>query len=280
PNVVEKRRSHQEIRFNVSIDKYPISNPEREISATILQNGRWLDAKTKVEPRYSRGDLINFEYIGEFLFPGSKEFRLVDTRSVEFTSPDIFRIDYYSDGYGVILQPDRPRLGLPHNNYVDLNGNFTVITADDPQTSRRLGGGVDSSLNIQDQLVEMQSAEVERQINNRLRSDYCSVEFFLDKPYELVDRDVYIIGSFNGWQLNPENKMQYKEGAYWCEIEMKQGLADYLYATTEIGKQEIDITEIEGSSFETRNEYLILVYQRSPVDRHDRIIGFKIFDSR
>lgn len=279
PDFVDKRRTHQEIKFSVSYDNYPISNPEREISATVMQNGRWLDAMTDVKPRFARNELINFEYLGDLTFPGGKEFRLVDTRSLNFTDPEIFGIEYFSDGYVVTMRPDKPRRGYPHSVYADLNGKFAIINSDDAQTAMRINPSQDTFSNAQEQLVSLQGLEKDRLINNALRSDYCTVEFFLDKSYELPDRDVYVIGNFNNWRLTQENKMRFIDGAYYCEIELKQGLADYMYVTTPIGSNKIDLGEIEGNSFESRNEYLIFIYQRSPIDQHDRIVGFKIFSS-
>lgn len=277
PAVVDKRRSHQQLRFNVSMDNYPISNPEREVSANILQNGRWLDARKDIKPRYSRGEVIDFDYVGDFLFEGGNEFRLFDTRSLKFAGPQIFNIEYYTDGFVVKMNRDLPRFRMPYANYSDLNGEFAVVNGDDPRTAMRgRTSGIDSTANIQAQL---QTAETERLEENALTADYCTVEFFLEKSYELYDRDVYILGAFNAWQLTEENKMEYRENGYYGEIELKQGLVDYLYVTTPKGKKNIDIGEIEGSFFETRNDYLVLIYQRSPIDQHDRIIGHKIFSS-
>ena len=62
---------------------------------------------------------------------------------------------------------------------------------------------------------------------------------------------------------------------YKGTIELKQGYYDYMYAQVAKGKNEIKLQETEGSHYETRNEYIILVYQRAIGDRHDRLVGYR-----
>ncbi|MDZ7845871.1 MAG: hypothetical protein U5L96_03315 [Owenweeksia sp.] len=47
-----------------------------------------------------------------------------------------------------------------------------------------------------------------------------------------------------------------------------------MYALLESGPMQANVTEIEGSHWETENDYQILVYNRQVGKRYDRLIGF------
>jgi hypothetical protein len=41
----------------------------------------------------------------------------------------------------------------------------------------------------------------------------------------------------------------------------------------------VDISEIEGSHYQTKNEYLVLFYHRGQGDRYDRLVGHQVAHS-
>ena len=63
--------------------------------------------------------------------------------------------------------------------------------------------------------------------------------------------------------------------AYECVLQLKQGYYDYEYAVMPDKDNVPDETIIEGSHYETENEYTILVYYRFLGTRYDQLIGYK-----
>ena len=76
-----------------------------------------------------------------------------------------------------------------------------------------------------------------------------------------------------------ENKLEYVKSAsaYKGKILFKQGVFDYYYALVD-KDDNIDLSAMEGSWFETQNNYMILVYERSFGGRYDKLVGIRIIE--
>ncbi len=61
---------------------------------------------------------------------------------------------------------------------------------------------------------------------------------------------------------------------------MKQGYYNYLYTFRKKGELLGDYTLIEGSHFETGNEYTILFYYRNSSGDYDQLIGLQTFTTK
>jgi len=71
----------------------------------------------------------------------------------------------------------------------------------------------------------------------------------------------------------------YDSGAYQKSIYLKQGYYNYAFALLESGANAPDLTYIEGSHWQTENNYMIYVYYHDIEKNYDRLIGFKILNS-
>ena len=67
--------------------------------------------------------------------------------------------------------------------------------------------------------------------------------------------------------------------AYRCQALLKQGFYNYAYAVNMQGKDYADLSFLEGSHWQTENDYQILVYNREIGSRYDRLVGFATFSS-
>ena len=101
---------------------------------------------------------------------------------------------------------------------------------------------------------------------------------FSVKSTEMKD-DVYLYGAFTDWQLKPEFKMKYDfvEEAYFGTATLKQGFYDYLYALD--GKDGIEFRPMEGSWYETENDYTVIIYFREFASRNDRVLSVTNFNT-
>ena len=87
---------------------------------------------------------------------------------------------------------------------------------------------------------------------------------------------MHVIGGFTDWQLKDEFKLEYntKQKQYEGNVYLKQGYYNYHYALNDTITKRVDISFIEGTHYQTRNDYYVYVYYRSVSDRYDRFVGF------
>lgn len=253
---VSKFRTHQEIDFVVDHPRLKIQNPLQEIRAVILQNGRWDNAVTDVPPKFIRPNSLIFDYQDRVVFPGGKEFRFADLRSLRLVSFNVLSVDRTDDGIFIQLKKDQFRAQQSYTTFEDINGNFVLETTD--------------------------------QDDNDLAGEYCEVFFTLNAEQPYSGKEVYLFGAFTEWQLKPEYRMAYNESrnGYVGKALLKQGYYDYSYAVLDEeannsqNKQPVpDMGVVEGNSFETENEYTILIYYRPFGSRFDRVVGAATFTS-
>jgi hypothetical protein len=85
---------------------------------------------------------------------------------------------------------------------------------------------------------------------------------------------VYVYGAFNDFKITEENKMYFdsEENTYRGNILLKQGFYNYTFATKEADGS-INTNYINGSFYETENEYTIIVYYRPFGSFFERVVG-------
>ena len=100
------------------------------------------------------------------------------------------------------------------------------------------------------------------------------MHFTLNVEAPFLDENVYVYGAFNNFKIEEENKMTYdfKDNAYKATILLKQGFYNYTFAT--VNKfNEVNTNKINGSFFQTENEYKVLVYLKPFGSLYDRVIA-------
>ena len=91
-NVVSKRRTHQELEFEILLNRINVINTGTDIYPVIRQNKNWLYAVNAPDPlRVLDGNkrLIYKFYNGELNFPGNNEFRFIDLTMVNFKGNNV-----------------------------------------------------------------------------------------------------------------------------------------------------------------------------------------------
>ncbi|MFB0925943.1 MAG: DUF5103 domain-containing protein, partial [Vicingaceae bacterium] len=143
------------------------------------------------------------------------------------------------------LLNDERRSFKQYYSKVDLNGNF---------------------------LVKRNEGE-----NSEIEADYVKVHFTLPYSPPINDGSLYLFGKFCDWKFKEELKLDYDtvNRHYTKEVLLKQGYYNYLYCFVKDGSKNTgDIAMVEGSHYETKNEYSLLVYYREINDSYDRLVGF------
>ena len=220
----------QTVQFTVNHPNLNINNPNQEIKVTLLQNDNWNTAITNLEPNFFKPNQLVYNYTLKTNFWGGNEFLHFDNKAIQNTSVTVAKTER-KDVFHNYLHLQEERANKPYTYNPDINGQFVVRTINNS--------------------------------NSKIEADYAKVHFYLEafEPYQ--NKEVYIYGAFNNFKLLPENKMKYnkKTGLYESTILLKQGFYNYSFATkNDYGK--IDLTEVDGSFFETENNYTVIVYYK------------------
>jgi hypothetical protein len=124
PVKVEDRNYRQQIEFEIHTGKYYIPNPYRDLKVMVLQNWRWDNAVTNVQPRMVVGNRLDYNFNNELVFDGGNEFRSFDIKSLRYQSENIAEISYDYKGNQVYLHPDERRTFQQYVRDDDINGKF------------------------------------------------------------------------------------------------------------------------------------------------------------
>ena len=234
--------TNQSVEFIINHPSLRINNPKQEILPVVLQNNNWQTAIEGLKPQFYRGTQLLYKYNRETSFLAGNEFLYFDTKSIRNTALNIAKVELDGDLYHTYLYTNEERIDQPYTLFEDVNGNFVIRT-----------------LNGQD---------------NNTDADYSWVHFSLSCLENLDGKDVYVSGNFNNWQLNNTNKLVYNidTGLYETKILLKQGFYNYQYVTkTKDGF--ISNSDIDGSFYQTENDYTVLVYYKKFGARYTSVIG-------
>lgn len=243
------RNTHQEIDVVVGLEQYQAINPQTNIKMVIRQNGRW-DNAISLKPFSLNQQQISYDYDdGSNCFRGGNEYRSFDTRSLRQQSINIQRLNREEEIVEAVLLPDRARTNLEYQSLEEINGRYIVRN--------------------------YEGSEPE------LDADYVNVVFTL--PYEapLKDGNLFIFGSLSDWQFRDDFRLSYdyRLKAYTGRILLKQGIYNYSYAFLPFQASEGDEILIEGSHFNTENDYYVFVYGRGYTNNYDELIGLARINS-
>jgi len=246
---MEMRNTGQQIDFIVDLNGFRVSNMRQDIKVVVQQNERWDNTLWNIRPRFIRGETLDYTYDENNVFNGGNEFRVFDIKSLLYQSEHISRI-LYDTATQVYLVEERPK---SYKNYIlekDLNGRYFIRND-------------------------------ENAMNSDIEADYAWVHFFLPIPAMIGNGKLYILGALTNWQLDNAATMTYSfdRKGYELNLLLKQGLYNYIIVFVETGKLTGDESLIEGSHWETENEYTVYVYYRESGGLYDRLVALQNINS-
>jgi len=250
PVLTSYRDCCHEIDITVNTAGYRIDDPFSETTLSMYQNGVWDYEIKGLKPLFINPGELVYDYQQENVFDAGNEFRMFDTKNTTVRSYYVQNIEYVSPYFHFELKPEEANKAYLYFDREDMNGKFFV------ESSEGLESAVDA--------------------------DYVFVHFTLKMALPLADGDVYIGGGLSNWQFTESNKMRYDvaSSAYRGTLLLKQGIYNYRYMFLPQNEESFDVTEIEGSHYETENEYLILFYHRGPGKRYDKLVGHQVIHSQ
>jgi hypothetical protein len=249
-DVMEERFTAQQINFKVDMAGFPLMDAKREVKVVILQNDRWDNALYVGDPRFVRGNELDYSYDERNTFDGGNEFRGFDLKTLRSQTMRVRKIDW-DNQYQVWLLDDVNRT---RKNYVtdpDINGRMMVKSDDNAQRSE-------------------------------LESDYAWVHFSFPSEPLPQGMKMYVFGALTNWQMGEKNEMAYNPVTKKFELALflKQGYYNYIYVIRQSGAVAGDASFTEGNHWETENMYTVLVYLHELGGQYDRLVAVKDINSR
>ncbi|MDN3670270.1 DUF5103 domain-containing protein [Echinicola jeungdonensis] len=243
PNQTEDRREGQQIDVQVNYSNKALQDPMNNVKLVIRQNQCWDNAKVGIQPTFIRENQKLLEYRlfdGSNVFLAGNEFRFVDLRFVRTTGRNVVNIKMEDDIVFAEAGLDRDRSGNGYVEYLDLNGQYAIENRD--------------------------------RANNDLTGEYVLITFNLDAPELSVAP--YVFGALSYWGEGSRAEMEFNPNTatYQATLLLKQGWYDYQFALKT--SEGWNTKELEGSHFQTENEYDVLVYYRELGSRYDELIGY------
>lgn len=233
---------NQQINFTVSYKNFQLINPLQSVNVTIRQNQRWDNQANEVKPSFFR----EFEHELEYryyddakMFKGGNEFRFFDLRSLQYPGRNVEHVDKNVRPFEAYIFKDKSKDGEVYSIIQDNNGGFILDNLD---------------------------------YNTLLTSNYVYVNLSLQAPSQRLDK-VFVKGAFNFWSNDAVNEMQFDPAKkeYSGRFLVKQGWYDYAYW---VESKTLPPYFLEGSHFQTRNEYEIFIYYRAIQPQIDLLIGY------
>lgn len=254
PIDVTKLKTHQEINFSIIHNNFEIRRPLQTIHATIMQNGRWDNMITNIQPKFNTPGKLHFDRTQRISFDSYKEFRSFDIRSTRDINYTIHSVDITVPRIDVLLQLHKERIGqnifsetIYGNSRRDINGDYIIETLD--------------------------------RNDSYTQAEYVNTFFNFQPRISYPEREIYIFGKLTDWKIKEEFKLTYdpRRELFRTNLLLKQGYYDFIYV--EVEEDGTMVNTFEGSWYETENDYTIIIYHRSFSDRYDRIIAVRTFNS-
>ncbi|MFT3885115.1 MAG: DUF5103 domain-containing protein [Flavobacteriales bacterium] len=248
---IDRRDADQQVDLELNYQGVPVQDPFADLKMVMLQNMRWDDARTGFKPKFIRDTRLIYDLPKEGLFRGGNEWRYYDLKNIRYSTLRIDHLGSSDDGLDEAwLLPDERREYKVYLDMPDLNGRYLV--------KNDLANG------------------------DPLGADYVYVDFLLPRPEAVPGGDVYVYGGFSDMQCQPAFKCTWDPGkrAYRLRALIKQGYVDYSYAFLPANSTVPDLCMLEGSHFQTENDYLVLVYLKDYQLRCERLVGMRFLNTR
>ena len=217
----------QTVHFTINNPNFPINNPSEELKVIILQNENWATKLSNIQPQFFKKNQFIYKYQNKTNFWAGNEYLNFDNTTIRNSSSTIAKVKKHSV-YHNYLHTQYERANLPYTYAPDINGNFLIRTVEAP--------------------------------NPETEADYAWVHFSLDLK-EKISAPIFVYGAFNNYTFSPENRLKYnlETKKYEASILLKQGFYNYQFATMS-SDNTFDTVKINGSFYQTENQYTIIVY--------------------
>ncbi|MGE4287388.1 MAG: DUF5103 domain-containing protein [Salinivirgaceae bacterium] len=250
PVAADVRNNSQEVQLSIIHHQLTINDPFNEVKVLISQNNRPDRLISDLKPAFVRDNELVYGFSGQQVFKGGNEYYLINFSDIHRGGLNINQVAYVDSIYHVQVKMHERRSYKHYFWEEDMNGKY---------------------------LINLNSSE-----DSWKSADYAWVHFDLLMPEPMLSGKLFVYGSFNHWQLQPENELSYNfdTKTYQARILLKQGYYNYVFVYADTYTKATDESVLEGSHFETENDYLIWVYHRNISLNYDRLVGYQVINSK
>ena len=233
--------TQQTLEFTVNHPSLRINNPSQEIHVVLLKNENWNEKITNVQPTFFKQNQLQYTYTNKTNFWGGNEYLNFDSKFIRNKSLNVVKIEM-KDIFHHYLYPFTYNENIKYRYNPDINGQFVIRT-------------LEAS-------------------NSNTEADYAMMHFTLYADEPFLHKEVFVYGGFNNFEIDKKNKLFYnfEDKSYQGKILLKQGFYNYTFATVD-EKNTVDTNQINGTFFQTENEYTVLVYYKPFGGLYDRVVG-------
>lgn len=240
-------RFHQ-LDFDVNLNGYSVRDPNTEFKVVVRQNNRTDNQVTDIKPTYFSGSKLSYINNKALIFEGGYEYHRFDISSVYAAGEGVETIRYLQSHYDAYLIENKIQTSKIYMHDQDVNGKF---------------------------VINLQNSD-----DDNAEADYMMVHFTLPAKAPYFDGQLYLGGEFNYNLMNDVSRMKHdvNKGAYVNSVLLKQGGYNYQYWFLPKGTSKATAERVDGSYWQTKNEYTIYVYHRPWGERYDKLVGVKIVE--
>ncbi len=238
----------QQLDFEVALNGYVVREASEELKVVVRQNNRIDNQVTDLQPTYFSNSSLRYINNKALIFVGGNEYHRFDISSVYAAGEGVASIPFINEHYEAFLYDNKIQSSKPYVYDQDVNGKF---------------------------IINMQRAQ-----NDDTEADYMLVHFNLPAKQPFFDGQLYLGGEFNYNLINDAVRLKYdgKTESYTKSILLKQGGYNYQYWFVPKGEQKASPERVDGSYWQTNNEYTIYIYHRPFGERYDKLVGMKVVD--
>ena len=235
PNTdIDTRQSHQQVTMAIDYGNLPVTNPDTQIYAVVMQNHQQRNMRQGVKPTITTRNGLEWSHCRELIFDAGNEYRKFEVLDVSHPTMGIDHITWDGENYQAYPFVDAPRPNYLYDE--DANGAFCIRNSD---------------------YREVSTTGEYVWVNYRLRVPHQGPIFISGRFATATGGDAYML------YYDPVNQL------YTASILQKQGYYNYQYTTAD-GQQ----LPSEGNYYQTKNQYQALIYYKGTTDRTWRLSAF------
>lgn len=236
---------YQAVALDVMVEGVESRDKMQDFIVVVRQNNRLDNEAYLTRPTYVDGGRLRYENREELIFEGGNQYRSIDFSSRYTYGGGIDHIEFDRDMYHVVLEADASRANNKEAYAMDAHGGYVI--------------------NLQK--------------NNYpdTEADYMWVHFYYPAEVPYLEGRMYIVGDLTQNLVDNKSEMIYdlSEKCYVRSLLLKQGGYNYVYALKAKNRDELSVMQTEGSFWESRNRYDVMVYYRPFGARYDRLVGMR-----
>lgn len=247
---VELNRRMQQLDFEVNLGQYDVRDVHSELKVYVRQNNRTDNEAKNLKPTYISASKLSYINNRDLIFEGGNEYHRFDISSVYGGSMGMDEIIFTRPYYDAFVIPNIIQRSNVYTFEPDVNGRYVV--------------------NFQESFYDP-----------NIDGDYIRVHISLDAKEPFFDGQVYVGGELTHNLINENSRMNYDFalGKYFFSTFLKQGGYNYQFWFVPKSDRKTSVERVEGSFWQTGNEYTVYVYHRPWGGRYDKLVGIKTITS-